>query len=203
MTSESIKKLIIAMKIAPDGCSNWCDVGELEIKVPELRNKLRGNGFAVFQKDRGLGKIYVIEKDKLETNSLQKVRTIGFVLAHDKKKRNSSGEKINKMFENERCVVCYSGYLIEIDHKDGTKEPKKHTSFEDYQPLCQHCNKVKREMCKICQLIGKRFDAKNMKFTVSFIEGNEKFSPSTLRCQGCFWNDPVKFKQQLYKNTKI
>lgn len=183
--------IIEAMKIDVSGISPWWDIAELE-KITGI--SLRGNGSPYFQKDRGVGLKYIIEKDMLGTNKLQKVRTVGAV--HTTNRQVPVPKEIKAFYTGKACVFCGTYSQIEIDHKDGTREPCEYPCIVDFQPVCGHCNKVKRERCKECRVSGKRFDARLLGFVVGWVRGRTQFSPSTIRCVGCYWHDPNEFRKQ-------
>ena len=96
-----------------------------------------------------------------------------------------------------RCVSCGTSTKIECDHKDGRKNDPlvgntKTQLFSHFQPMCEHCNKVKKCACEKCIATGKRFDARTMGYKVGWIVGNENYDP-TIGCVGCRMYDPLVF----------
>lgn len=82
----------------------------------------------------------------------------------------------------------------EIDHKDGHNSTGK---FEtDFQWVRKHTNDAKRTHCIRCKDTKIRFDARNLKFKIGWIEGNDEYT-STLGCKGCYWNDIAKFHTEI------
>jgi hypothetical protein len=91
---------------------------------------------------------------------------------------------------------------IVIDHKNGRYDDVKVLDIqlqeiEDFQPLCNQANLLKRTDCNNCIKSGLRFDAKKIGYDVSFIEGDENYLGT---CNGCYWFDCIKFKSQLTKH---
>lgn len=113
---------------------------------------------------------------------------------------------IKKEISQKRCIILgtnrSSDFLIEVDHKDGRKDdPRvmntKTQTIDDFQPLSKPANNAKRQFCKECKETGKRYDAKkHMGYPVSFIKGDENYTEE-LKCIGCFWYDPIAFRQSL------
>jgi hypothetical protein len=103
----------------------------------------------------------------------------------------------------QKCVFSNSkgtkGNYIEVDHKNGRYNEKSVSELEtqkieDFQPLLRQFNLQKRSDCNKCEKTNKRFDAKEMGYSVSFTEGSEKYEGT---CRGCFWYDCLDFKNKL------
>ena len=73
---------------------------------------------------------------------------------------------------------------------------KKTQTLEDFQPLSKPANDAKRQFCKECKESNLRYDAKLLGYSVSFIQGDINYT-SELKCIGCFWYDPIAFRQAL------
>jgi hypothetical protein len=59
---------------------------------------------------------------------------------------------------------------------------------------------AKKEHCKDCRETGKRFDARNLRYSVGWLYGDE----NTAVCEGCYWNDTKFFRKTVsagYKNN--
>jgi len=175
------------------GTSDWWKIKDLEKLVGYA---LTGNGAADLQNDRGVGKFHTIQK-QYSTNprAIESVRLTGFAPHHQNKAATYIPQAVRKWFKGYSCAVCNTTSKIEIDHRDGNKQPIKAITT-DFQALCTHCNKVKREKCKKCKTTGLRFDAKNMGFKKSWTIGNKTFQPRTPRCKGCFWENPQDFRKK-------
>ena len=185
-----------AMCIDPTtGTSQWWSLDILEriVGFP-----LRGNGSPFLQSDRGLGMHYMIEKQRERGNRLSHVRTTGFAYHHQMYRASGVPMEVRKWIESGLpCTMCGTTANIVPDHKDGNKQPIETPSIRDFQPLCQHCNTVKREACKKCTETGMRFDAKALGYTISWTKGIDKFQPMSPRCQGCYWYSPLNFRKEL------
>lgn len=89
---------------------------------------------------------------------------------------------------------------IECDHKNGRYDDLnvldiKTQKIEDFQPLCRQANLQKRSDCKSCKNSGIRFDARQLGYKISYIEGDSKYDGS---CKGCYWENCIKFKETLF-----
>jgi hypothetical protein len=105
--------------------------------------------------------------------------------------------KIREYFKDKRCVILYTSD-IEIDHKNGRyNNPRvnnaKTQTIEDFQALSKSANNAKRQHCKDCKNTGKRFDAKNLGYKVSYLSGTKKYIESPNGCVGCYWYDVHAF----------
>ena len=96
------------------------------------------------------------------------------------------------------CVVLgVVASEMEIDHKNGRYDAESYT-LDDFQPMSKAVNDAKRQHCQRCINNKCRFDAKTLGYTVSFIEGDF----DTPSCPGCYWYDPIAFRQALMKGEK-
>lgn len=184
------------ININEDGVSEWYCVEELEEKVGF---SLHGNGSAYIQTDRGLGLFYTIEK-QYDGASLTHFRLTGFAPNYQKNRAKGSPSRVKKA-KREECANCGTHSNLQVDHKDGNKEPIPNPRDADYQSLCKHCNGLKREWCKKCKEGEGRYDAKRLGFPISFTQGNNTFCPKDPRCKGCYWYDPRDFRKKTYKNS--
>jgi len=105
----------------------------------------------------------------------------------------------------QRCIILGTNrscdHKVEVDHKDGRKDNERimNTStqvLEDFQPLSKPANDAKRQFCKKCKETNLRYDAKLLGYSVSFTFGDINYTDE-LRCVGCFWYDPIAFRQKL------
>lgn len=145
-----------------------------------------------------LGKKYIIRRDK-KSGKIAAVKTDGF----NKKTKidQSIRNDIVKNIQSKRCVILDISTNIECDHKDGMKNDwrlnnKENQKLEDFQPLTKTANDAKRQHCKKCLETGKRYDAKRLGYSESYIYGDEK----TTTCTGCYWYDPQKFNKVISQN---
>jgi len=140
--------------------------------------------------------------------------TIALKLNGYKKTIDTNTQNIRKDIVNEiskkRCIILGTNRSadkkIEVDHKDGRKDDSrvmntKTQKVEDFQPLTKPANDAKRQFCKECKETNLRYDAKKyMGYTVSFTQGDINYTDE-LGCNGCFWYDPIAFRQELQINN--
>lgn len=101
--------------------------------------------------------------------------------------------EVRKALANKPC--CVLGVItsdMEIDHKNGKYNSDSYT-INDFQPMTKAVNDAKREHCKRCNACGIRFDAKTLGYPKSYIKGDS----SSNYCEGCYWYDPVVFRNSL------
>ncbi len=175
------------------GVSDWHSIKKLEA---EVGFPLQGNGSAHLQKDRGIGLTYEIEKSPTVGKIVQ-VRCVGFASRRHTHKAKNIPEEVRRFLKGSPCASCGTTNGIEIDHKDGNKQELANPTKEDFQALCEHCNKIKRERCKKCNETGRRFDATSLGYSVSYTYGNSRFDKKEPRCRGCYYSSPFDFRQQL------
>lgn len=108
---------------------------------------------------------------------------------------------IIKFYIDKPCVSCGTFSNIEIDHKNGLYNDKRVMTLEtqtinDFQPLCKHCNCVKREFVKKSKLNGFWIPPPPpfMKFYKK-----EKFGDSM---ENIYWYDPIKFTELFLQNIQ-
>lgn len=184
------------MKINQDGVSDWCNVSQLNrLVIKQGFRPIVGNGSPVFQNDRGLGKKYAIEKQMDDRGALEFVRTIGFCTYFQQNRGIPIPDEIRKMLKNSSCVFCGSSHRLEIDHKDGRKNPNKEGTINEFQAICKHCNGMKRERCKKCSKTNLRFDAKPLGYVHSVLIGSIKYKAAEEGCKGCYMHDPIPFRR--------
>ncbi len=203
MTEYKFKKGSLAdylesiMQIDNNGGSDWYNVLELNKKaINKGFQPIRGNGSPVFQKDRGFGKKYEIEKSRENSGALHKIRTRGFSSYFNRNRGVNIPKEIRAKLVNQACVHCGSNHVIEIDHCNGRKDPDIKIEESEFQPLCKHCNALKRERCKKCESTGRRFDAKDLGYSVSYLS-SKHYAGAREGCRGCYMYRPIEFKKAL------
>ena len=109
--------------------------------------------------------------------------------------------KIRQQLKDKRCSVL-STSNVEIDHKDGRRDdprPPDELEVDDFQPLSKVANNAKRQHCKKCRAMGKRFDAKWLGYRKGQVHGNCKYAGI---CVGCYWHDPFYFNSEISQNDQ-
>ena len=85
----------------------------------------------------------------------------------------------------------------------------KTQTIDDFQPLCNGCNLIKRAYNVKMLKTGKRFDACELplfkQLSVSYTSGNENFDINDVNTlQGVYWTDIEDFiKKALIRNITI
>jgi hypothetical protein len=204
-----MSKLDLFLELAqPDasGVSRWVRTTEFTGNYRALK---LGNGGSWCRANSSLAKKFVIEFDKTITtgNSIDAIRLNGF---NKKLTFNQSIRRdIKDFYSTQKCVMLgVSGFSentkIEIDHKDGRKNDWRVSDIsqqriDDFQPLCKAANDVKRQICKKCKELNRRWDAKNIKGNpYSFYQGNEEYTDD-LGCVGCYQFDPVEYRKSCVR----
>lgn len=111
---------------------------------------------------------------------------------------------IKKIIKKNKCVHCGNKHEIECDHKnDLMNNPRvlniDTQTLEDFQPLCQKCNKLKREFSVKMRNSKKRIKATDIdmrlkKNGIDFIFGDETLDINNPDCLiGTYWYDCEKF----------
>ena len=195
-------KPYLFMKLAnPDdkGKSRWVSKTEF---VDEYAPLMFQNGADWCRKESTIAKYFYIEFDKSITsgNGVDRIRLNGYKSEEDRIGSQTIRSDIKNYYKNQRCVILYTSNP-EVDHKNGWKNDSamdvKTQKFEDFQPLSKAANDAKRQFCKECRRSGKRFDAKQIGYPMSFYKGNEEHLGDADGCIGCFWYDPIEFRKHL------
>lgn len=142
-----------------------------------------------------LGKKYNIVRE-LKNGSVYSIKLDGFNTNSIEKNRGIKQEIVNAL-KNKKCCILdvHSSKGSEIDHKNGRYDTVA-DKIEDFQVLSKAANDAKRQHCKECKTTGKRYDAKNLGYSESYITGNA----DTKSCIGCYWYDPPYFNSIISKD---
>ncbi len=185
-------------RIDENGCSRWVSVDEF---VGEYQGLQLLNGAGWSRDDGAFGKKYKIERDKSRTpgNRTDAIRTVGF--AEDGAFTQYIDPEIKRSIQAKKCVVLGTSNP-EVDHKNGMKNEARVMRNEDqrlsdFQPLSKAANDAKRQFCKDCKRTGKRYDAKQLGYPISFYAGGLEHHKEEDACIGCYWYDPLEFKRHL------
>jgi len=114
---------------------------------------------------------------------------------------------IHKNITSLSCVVCGKHDTI-CDHKNDLYNDGRVLSLEtqlisDFQPLCNHCNLQKRQICKMEKQTGQVYSAKNIQrykcYLFEFPWEKKVFDKNDINCKnGTYWFDPVEFDKNIY-----
>lgn len=177
-----------------NGISRWVNVTEFVGEYAELK---LGNGASWCRKESTIAKAYIVEFQKTKGNRIVAIRLNGI-------NNNSSSQHIRADIKREikkmRCVVLGTSNP-EVDHKNGRKNDDRvmmnqNQMLSDFQPLSKAANDAKRQYCKECIRDGKRYDAKQLGYPISFYKGTHEYD-QFVGCEGCFWHDPIEFRKHL------
>jgi hypothetical protein len=183
------------------GVSDWVSIEWLNEKLSDAGySAASGNGGGLIRQDGPLGAKYRVAKQK-EKGRITYVRLEGFTPLTEKKHKNIPQEA-KDIAKRSNCAMCGKGGPSECDHKNGRKQSSELEPNTEYQPLCKSCNDTKRSICVKCIKTDKRFDARILGYAVGWFTGNEQFLPATIKCEGCYWYDPIAFRNKLDLSRK-
>ncbi len=185
-----------------EGKSRWVNVDEFKGEYTKL---IFGNGADWARRDGNLAKKYIINLDKTITNGnrIDRIRLNGF---NNDKRKNQIRSDIKKIISSQRCPILGTSN-VEVDHKNGIKNDIRVMTLStqlitDFQPLSKSANDAKRQHCKNCKNTSKRFDAKNIGYNVSFVQGDKTLDVKNVDCcVGCYWFDILHFKKNIKKSN--
>jgi len=154
--------------------------------------------------------------DKIPQEILEKFlrnnKGIGIIgiFVHSKRTNNQNRQirkNIHKEITNLSCVVCGTQKTI-CDHKNDLYNDERVLNLKtqlmtDFQPLCNHCNLQKREICKIEKKTMKLYSAKNIQrykiYPFEFPWEKKVFDINDIYCKDeTYWFDPVEFDRKIY-----
>ena len=198
-------KINLFLQLArPDalGFSRWVNVSEF---VGEYSGLTLGNGWSWGRASSPLQKTYKVQvrRDLSSGNSIDAIRLVG--MNEEDHFSQAIRPDIVKEIRKRKCVMLgvngnSENTTIEVDHKDGRKNDMRVSNqstqkIDDFQPLCKAANDIKRQICKNCKIMDKRWDARNIAGNpYSFYEGDENYTEE-LGCVGCYQYDPVAYRK--------
>lgn len=176
------------------GFSRNVSIDEFVGKYAELQ---LGNGGSWCRTDGALGQKYNIVRHK-EKGKIVHISLHGYTKQPITKPIPSN---IRQNIQKQRCRILATG-KVEVDHKDGRRDDPRLTdpqkvTLGDFQPLSKAANNAKREHCKKCRATDRRFDAKELGYSVSQVQGNGTYRGT---CVGCYLYDPYEFNKEISKN---
>jgi hypothetical protein len=200
---EKIAKATLALELLnpnSEGFSRWIKKSEFVGRYEPL---FFNNG-NTWYRDGKLAK-YIFERRGHGIN--YECRLAGLKENHNTELTRFIRPDIRKEILNQKCVHTGFGNTtnnhIVVDHKNGRYNEINvlilaQQNVDDFQPLCNQANLLKRSDCQRCLLTGKRFDATILGYKVSYSSGSEVFdSTASNGCIGCYWHDPLEFKKSL------
>lgn len=156
------------------------------------------------------------ENDKIPTeilnHFLQTNKGVGIIgiFVHSlriNKEQRPINTNIRKQITSLSCVVCGTGTTV-CDHKNDLYNDKRVLCLEtqlhnDFQPLCNHCNLQKRQICKIEVQTKKIYSAKKIQsyksYLFEFPWEKKAYDEKDINCKkDTYWFDPVEFNNNIY-----
>jgi hypothetical protein len=142
-----------------------------------------------------------------------KLKTKGIIGIYIYSKRINSikhpiSKNISKIIKNQSCIICGTTNDIICDHKnDLYNDPKvlniSTQKIDDFQPLCNHCNLQKRQICKNEIKFTKLYSAKNIaryqQYNFLFPWEMKIYDKNDINCKkDTYWYDPIEFERKIY-----
>lgn len=123
------------------------------------------------------------------------------------KQQRPISKTIHKKITSLSCVVCGTQNTI-CDHKNDLYNDIRVLNLEtqlisDFQPLCNHCNLQKRQICKTEEQTEKLYSAKNIQrynvYPFEFPWEKKAFDKTDINCKNAtYWFDPIEFDRNIY-----
>ena len=200
MTKNKAKWLNIAPEAKDDGKSEWKTIEQ--IKEGGLNWTSNGNQ----RHGKFLGLTIYIWESKRDKNRIVAIRTIGIdqnVKQANLLKDRPIAKTIRYYYKNSCCISCGSNKNMVIDHKNDLYNDERVHNVktqrpDDFQPLCNACNLIKRAICTKTKEQNKRQPAPFEYISIglpSFIEGDETFEQKGLGMRGTYWYDVKAYKE--------
>ena len=206
--SNNYTTIISRYEIAKYPEINWGDNG-----IGDRFCKKIFNYTVIMNKKNSVRNIYKIysENDEIISESLiddfishTNIKSQGIIgifihsLKINKINRNIRSD-IKRFYKDKPCVVCGSTSEIVIDHKNDMYDDElvldtKTQKLDDFQPLCNHCNLQKRQVCKKEKATNTLYSGINIPMIAIFKEClvNELDKTKT------FWYDPIVYMKSIY-----
>jgi hypothetical protein len=223
---ETVEELVIR---ATNNFTRILSTNEIKEKYPKLYWGGNGVGDRWATKKFNYTFIYSSKKPKLYSENLEDTIPNELLTAFLQEHSNGTGiigifvhskrtniqtrpinKKIHKEIVSLSCVVCGTQETI-CDHKNDLYNDERVLDEDtqvssDFQPLCNHCNLQKRQICKTESATGKLYSAKNIQrykvYPFEFPWEKKVFDPTDIYCKnGTYWFDPVEFDKNIYYYT--
>lgn len=117
-------------------------------------------------------------------------------------------KNILKIIKNKSCVICGTTNDIICDHKNDLYNDPNVLNIltqiiDDFQPLCNHCNLQKRQICKNELKFAKLYSAKNIvryqQYNFLFPWEMKIYDKNDKNCKkDTYWYDPIEFERKIY-----
>lgn len=111
-------------------------------------------------------------------------------------------ERIRKLMRGQPCVFDNTP-SNEVDHKFGFEDQVGFPShapdaLENFQPISKPANDRKRDRCGHCLKSRTRPGVSHLGYPVDFTIGDSRLDPGKEGCKGCFYHDPVAFRNACF-----
>lgn len=150
--------------------------------------------------------------EKKRNKKKTKIAGIIGIYVHSKrtniKKRPINATIHKQITSGTTCVVCGTSSEIVCDHKNDLYNDDRvldvvTQKLDDFQPLCNHCNLQKRQVCKNEELSEKLYSAKSIaryrQYDFEFPWEKKAYDRGLYSCKAdTFWYDPVEFDRKIY-----
>lgn len=170
------------------GCSRAFSIEELATNYDSGFKTTNGSQWS--RKSGYLGNKYYIKKT-YNQGRLDTVQLDGFI---EEQEFHAIPQAVRNFYKDQTCVFTGSNDRIEIDHKDA-RYSQKYNDVNAFQPVCKAMNDIKREICKKCKSTNCRPKGTLLGFSYDFLKGDE----NSNYCEGCYYYDPIQFRQGLSK----
>ena len=150
--------------------------------------------------------------EKKRNKKKNKIAGIIGIYVHSKrtniKKRPINATIHKQITSGTTCVVCGTSSEIVCDHKNDLYNDDRvldvvTQKLDDFQPLCNHCNLQKRQVCKNEELSERLYSAKQIaryrQYEFEFPWEKKAYDRSLPSCKtDTYWYDPVEFDRKIY-----
>lgn len=206
--SNNFKNIISKEEIEKYDEINWGNNGIGDRFARKLFNytAIRKNSYTIYSENEE-----TIDKNEIKEFSKKTTKISGIIGIKIHSLKNTDiiyrpiKNNIKKFYKNKPCVVCGTTSTF-IDHKnDLYNDPKvlniKTQTIDDFQPLCNHCNLQKRQICKKEKETKILYSAKNIPMLKVFgdFEWENIILDETNKDnkKNMFWYDPIKFCERI------
>ena len=117
-------------------------------------------------------------------------------------------KSIQKDITKNSCVVCGTNTGVVCDHKNDLYNDLRVLKIitqtkDDFQPLCNHCNLQKWQICKEEEHNQRLYSAKNIscyrQYSFEFPWEKKAYDKQSVCCKkDTFWYDPIEFNRKIY-----
>ena len=111
-------------------------------------------------------------------------------------------ESINNVNSKNFDLIVLHGGQPGVDNlkNDPRVLDKSTQKLYDFQPLCKHCNMLKKSASQARNKTNKRIGATKYGYNIDFITGDENFDRNDPNWYiGTYWGDVIEFKKSLRK----